>query len=74
MKGSRWLFLSVLFAVGGFALSWKWGEPGAFASIASVALLGGHATNVTERVMERRRRTVPGQHRRSDDTDTPEAS
>lgn len=72
MKGNRYFLLSVVFAVGGFVLAWRWGEPGSFAMIASVALGGGHLTNVSERWNERRRRAVPGSHgRRSDDGSAP---
>lgn len=49
MRGNRWFFLSILFAVGGFVLAWKYGDPGSFAAIAGVALAGGHASNFAER-------------------------
>jgi hypothetical protein len=59
---SRWFLLSLLFGVGAFALAWKTGDTSVFAAIGSVALAGGHATNVAERI------------KRLPDTDIPEAS
>lgn len=59
---SRWFLLSLLFGVGAFALAWKIGDASVFAAIGSVALAGGHATNVAERM------------RSKADTDIPESS
>lgn len=60
---SRWFLLSLLFGVGSFVLAWKTGDAASFAAVASVALGGGHLTNVAERF---RPKVV--------DTDVPEPS
>ena len=46
---SRWFLMSVVLSVGAFVLSWKFGEASSFTAIATVALGGGHFTNVMER-------------------------
>jgi len=47
--GSRYFLLSVLLSVGAFALSWVTSDLSAFTAIGTVALGGGHLTNVMER-------------------------
>jgi hypothetical protein len=78
MTGNRWFVLSLLCTVGAFVLAWVEHDPQTFAAVASVALGGGHLTNVVERWAsdprrERGRGTPPAARRRAD-TDIPEAS
>lgn len=49
LRGHRWYLLSWACVVAGFVLVWFGKDVGSFAVIASVALAGGHATNVAER-------------------------
>ena len=49
LKGNRYFILSVVFGAGAFVLGWKFGDPMSFATVASVALGGGHLTNAVER-------------------------
>lgn len=46
---SRWFLMSVLLSTGAFVLAWVLEDPAPFTAIGTVALGGGHATNVMER-------------------------
>ncbi len=46
---SRWFLMSVYGITASIVLSWEFGEPSAFIAVTTIALGGGHLTNVMER-------------------------